>query len=217
MAAPSEADERWIVRDHGEGGRNVNSWHWEEKQRMPWCKERLGALLLVAASGGGGGGGGGSSSNTDPAPRITRVSSVEGEATTTTRKGGKRFAVYDLRVTCAWSVGGGEGAKGAAAGDDGGDDAKEEEDEAAASPGDEDGKTTKQQKKKKQDNKPPPRTGTVVIEELASTHEPDDYVLTFKADGSSAEDAAARDAAERRLKGPLLEAIAVFCAEIAEL
>jgi hypothetical protein len=209
MAAPGEADERWIVKDHGENGRNVNSWHWEEKQRMPWCKERLSTLLLVASGGGGGGSGGAS---------ITRIQSVEGEATTTTRKGGKRFAVYDLRVTCAWSVGGDGAEGGEAVGDGkaagGGDDAEEEAHGAAA----EDGGTAtatatatapKQQKKH--------RTGTVVIEELASTHEPDDYVLTFKADGSSAEDAAARDDAERRLKGPLLGALARFCAEIAEL
>jgi hypothetical protein len=192
MAEPGKADERWIVKER-EDGRNVNCWHWEEKNRLPWAKERLETLLLVSAGGAAGVGGGGSTAT------ITSVRSVEGEAMTTTRKGGRRFAVYDLKVTCAWSVGEG-GEEGAEEEEDG---SKEEDDE--------------KKDEKKGATKTKPRTGTVVVEELASTHEPDDYVLTFKADGTGAEDGLARLEAQRLLMGPLLTALETFCAEIAVL
>jgi hypothetical protein len=199
MAEPDKADERWIVKER-EDGRNVNSWHWEEKQRLPWARERLGTLLLVSAGGGAAAAGVGTAT-------ITSVRSVEGEAMTTTRKGGRRFAVYDLKVTCAWSVGEEEEKEGAGAGAGAG--AEEEDGDGK----EEDDDTKKTQKK----TATKPRTGTVVIEELASTHDPDDYVLTFKADGTAAEDGAARDEAQRLLKGPLLAALETFCAEIAAL
>lgn len=209
MAEQGKSDERWIVTDR-EDGRNVNSWHWEEKQRLPWAKETLGDLLLVRATAAGGGGSGGGNGVAPPAPqkeaRITEVRSVEGEAMTTTRKGGRRFPVYDLRVTCAWSVG---GAGGGGAGEAGGEGGEAEGGGGKEGGGGEEGEGAAEGKSA--------RTGTVVIEELASTHEPDDYVVTFKADGSAGEDAAARDEAQRLLRGPLLAALAAFCDEIAKL
>lgn len=36
---------RWRVDDLGEAGRNVNNWHWTEKDALPWAKQRLAALL----------------------------------------------------------------------------------------------------------------------------------------------------------------------------
>jgi hypothetical protein len=32
---------RWQVADLGDAGRNVNNWHWTEKDALPWCRERL--------------------------------------------------------------------------------------------------------------------------------------------------------------------------------
>lgn len=32
---------RWQVADLGEAGRNVNNWHWTEKDALPWCRDRL--------------------------------------------------------------------------------------------------------------------------------------------------------------------------------
>lgn len=32
---------RWQVADLGEAGRNVNGWHWTEKDALPWCRDRL--------------------------------------------------------------------------------------------------------------------------------------------------------------------------------
>ena len=34
--------------------------------------------------------------------KITEVSKFEGDATVNTRKGNKKFAVFDLTVTCKW-------------------------------------------------------------------------------------------------------------------
>ena len=34
-------EERWIVKDLGEQGRNVNNWHWTEQKAEEWVKERL--------------------------------------------------------------------------------------------------------------------------------------------------------------------------------
>jgi len=207
MAEQGKGDERWIVNERTDG-RNVNSWHWEEKQRLPWAKERLEALLLVS---------GGSEKLAAAVARVTAVREVTGEATTTTRKGGRRFPVYDLKVTAAWSVGGDEAAAAAAAADGTEEKKAEENGERASGNGGgsgSDGGGDDDKAKKKKDKA---RTGTVVIEELSSTHEPEDYVLTFKADGAAAEDAAARAEAQRLLTAPLLAALAAFCGEIAAL
>ncbi|CAK0780341.1 hypothetical protein CVIRNUC_005018 [Coccomyxa viridis] len=45
MAKAGEGDERWIVDDLGSQGTNVNSWHWQEKDVLPWAKQRLQELL----------------------------------------------------------------------------------------------------------------------------------------------------------------------------
>lgn len=33
MAAWGQGDPRWIVDDLGDGGKNVNGWHWQEKNK----------------------------------------------------------------------------------------------------------------------------------------------------------------------------------------
>jgi hypothetical protein len=54
MAKMGEGDDRWLVKDR-EDGANVNGWHWQEKDCLPWSKERLGSLLdglpVVAGDG----------------------------------------------------------------------------------------------------------------------------------------------------------------------
>lgn len=61
-----ERDPRWLVQPR-EDGKNVNGWHWEEKNRLIWCRERLQQLLpaILPADAGG--------------LRITEVSNVTGE------------------------------------------------------------------------------------------------------------------------------------------
>ena len=53
MAKWDERDPRWLV-EHRDDGKNVNGWHWEEKNRLEWSKQHIGALLtsLPAAETG---------------------------------------------------------------------------------------------------------------------------------------------------------------------
>lgn len=44
MAKFGEGDARWIVSDRKDGV-NVNSWHWQEKDALPWARQRLKELL----------------------------------------------------------------------------------------------------------------------------------------------------------------------------
>ncbi|KXZ43399.1 hypothetical protein GPECTOR_91g553 [Gonium pectorale] len=44
MAKWGEGDPRWLV-EHREDGKNVNGWHWEEKDRKEWTKARLAELF----------------------------------------------------------------------------------------------------------------------------------------------------------------------------
>jgi activator of HSP90 ATPase len=48
-----ERDPRWLVQ-HRDDGKNVNGWHWEEKNRLEWTKQRLQELLpaIPAAEAG---------------------------------------------------------------------------------------------------------------------------------------------------------------------
>lgn len=39
MAKFEEADPRWLVKDMGEAGRNVNNWHWTERDCTEWVSE----------------------------------------------------------------------------------------------------------------------------------------------------------------------------------
>lgn len=40
-----EEDERWIVNDLGEKGKNVRNWHWSEKDISQWCCDYLKDIL----------------------------------------------------------------------------------------------------------------------------------------------------------------------------
>lgn len=99
MAKWGEGDPRWLVEDR-QDGTNVNAWHWQETNKLEWSKQRLAELLpgteaAAAASVGPAAGW---------AARVTGVKSVTGEAMLTTRKGNKRFAFYDLKLTLAWEA-----------------------------------------------------------------------------------------------------------------
>eukprot|EP00775_Hariotina_reticulata_P011749 gene11749-11895_t len=91
MAKWDERDPRWLVQ-HRDDGKNVNGWHWEEKNRFDWCKQRLTEALTAI----------------DPAEsgnlRIVSVTDVVGEAMTSTRKGNKKLAIYDLKITMKWEA-----------------------------------------------------------------------------------------------------------------
>ena len=69
MAKWEDKDPRWLVADR-QDGQNVNSWHWEEKNRLAWSRVTLDNLLRglaanIDASLGG--------------AKITGVSNLSGE------------------------------------------------------------------------------------------------------------------------------------------
>lgn len=91
MAKIGEGDARWLVTDMGEGGRNVNNWHWSEKDCTDWSKQRLDALFknvplvdtpLIRA-------------------QATGLESLEGEAFLTVRKN-KLIPSYELTIKLGW-------------------------------------------------------------------------------------------------------------------
>ncbi|KAL0026740.1 hypothetical protein WJX79_009308 [Trebouxia sp. C0005] len=86
MAKWEDKDPKWIVQDRQDGS-NVNGWHWEEKNQLGWSKQKLEELLvglLVDMSAVQGN------------AKVTALKDLKGEALLTTRKGRKRFAMYDL-------------------------------------------------------------------------------------------------------------------------
>jgi activator of HSP90 ATPase len=92
MAKWGEGDERWKVQELGNSGRNVNNWHWEESDALPWAKARLlevfpKDVLLV-----------------DDGTVVVRGDGkvkVSGEAIINRRKG-KVIPAYELDVSFGW-------------------------------------------------------------------------------------------------------------------
>ena len=104
MAKWGEGDERWIVSERQDGA-NVNGWHWQEKNCMGWGRERLSALLETVVFELDAG-----------TAQVKEISKFDGDASVTIRKGNKKFAVFDLSVTCKWE-GEMEGTDGAVKGE----------------------------------------------------------------------------------------------------
>jgi len=91
MALWDEKDPRWVVTERHDGA-NVNGWHWQEKNCMGWGRERLSELLTSVTFEVGDG----------TTACVSEVTKFEGDASVTLRKGNKKFAVFDLSVTCSW-------------------------------------------------------------------------------------------------------------------
>lgn len=45
MAQWDQRDPRWLVKELGTSGSNVNGWHWEETSKISWARTRLSSLL----------------------------------------------------------------------------------------------------------------------------------------------------------------------------
>lgn len=93
MAKIDDADPRWIVSDRTDG-RNVNSWHWEERDLSKSTHEALkevfkGFSLLT--------------SEDDSAMKLSieEVSDVSGDVTVAQRKG-KIMCYFELKLTLKW-------------------------------------------------------------------------------------------------------------------
>eukprot|EP01080_Neovahlkampfia_damariscottae_P000606 gene606-8110_t len=87
-----QEDERWIVKDLGNDGRNVNNWHWEEKNIYSWTTSTLESLFdgfEVKQEG--------------IKLKITKVDSIKGESVITQRKG-KLRAFYDIKMDLKWTI-----------------------------------------------------------------------------------------------------------------
>eukprot|EP01025_Chloroclados_australasicus_P006891 TRINITY_DN1218_c0_g1_i1.p2 TRINITY_DN1218_c0_g1~~TRINITY_DN1218_c0_g1_i1.p2 ORF type:complete len:405 (+),score=56.41 TRINITY_DN1218_c0_g1_i1:141-1217(+) len=92
MAKLEERDPRWIVEER-QDGTNVNNWHWQEKDCIPWTKQRLSELfkglsLLTQPS-------------TTTYATAMDVSSVNGEAFLNVRKK-KLIPSYELEIKIDW-------------------------------------------------------------------------------------------------------------------
>ncbi|GFR40180.1 hypothetical protein Agub_g737, partial [Astrephomene gubernaculifera] len=91
MARFEEADPRWLVKDMGDQGRNVNNWHWTERDCTEWAKQRLSEVLA------------GITLTPPPAAvRTTTLESMVGDAFLNIRKN-KLIPSYDLEVRVGWS------------------------------------------------------------------------------------------------------------------
>ncbi|KAL6779587.1 AHA1 [Auxenochlorella protothecoides x Auxenochlorella symbiontica] len=100
MAKFGEGDERWLVKDLGQDGRNVNNWHWVERDALPWSKTRLTELLVGQSL----------VPEDQPAVTITKLKKLEGEAIVNNRKS-KIIVAYELEAVLAWEGTAPDGAK----------------------------------------------------------------------------------------------------------
>jgi activator of HSP90 ATPase len=102
MAKWGEGDARWKVEDMGVQGRNVNSWHWEETNALPWATDRLTELLgnatLVNNVNGS-------------TVRLDQNIKLTGDAIINQRKG-KLIPAYELDLSMKWKGSDAEGATG---------------------------------------------------------------------------------------------------------
>ncbi|KAM7535416.1 hypothetical protein Aperf_G00000096955 [Anoplocephala perfoliata] len=99
MAKWGEGDPRWIVEERADA-KNVNNWHWTEKNAGPWSKEKIKSLFT------------GFTIDSDKCNlfifvydvdfiEIMEVSKCEGDANANNRKG-KLIIFYEWEVELAW-------------------------------------------------------------------------------------------------------------------
>lgn len=93
MAKWGEGDPRWLV-EHRDDGTNVNGWHWTERSKIEWSRQRIGELFTGVPV-----------LLDDPSKAtlvFARVKELAGDASITIRKGNRKFAVFDLTLALAW-------------------------------------------------------------------------------------------------------------------
>mmetsp|Transcript_12155 Transcript_12155/g.30788 ORF Transcript_12155/g.30788 Transcript_12155/m.30788 type:complete len:282 (-) Transcript_12155:823-1668(-) len=93
MALKGEGDPRWIVEER-EDGKNLNAWHWEERNLLPWIKSRLPHFLVSECHRG---------ADEKDVLSIVKIGTVKGEASSQQRKG-RRFCLYELEIKMDWEL-----------------------------------------------------------------------------------------------------------------
>lgn len=89
MAKWGEGDPRWIVEERADA-KNVNNWHWTEKNATPWSKERIKTLLKDLEI------------ETDEGKvKVTDVINIDGEAYANNRKA-KLIFFYEWVIRLEW-------------------------------------------------------------------------------------------------------------------
>lgn len=90
MAKWGEGDPRWIVEERPDA-KNVNNWHWTEKNATNWSRDKITELLtgLVVET-------------PDGKCEITSVSSIDGEASANNRKA-KLIFFYEWVIKGEWA------------------------------------------------------------------------------------------------------------------
>lgn len=92
MAKQGEGDPRWVVRER-QDGRNVNGWHWEDKDVTSWAETRLKQLITYETC---------RAEIPEPGVHVVSLDSVDGDATLYNRKGVLKV-LYDLKLAGKWS------------------------------------------------------------------------------------------------------------------
>jgi activator of HSP90 ATPase len=94
MAKWGEGDSRWRVEDLGEQGRNVNSWHWEESNVLPWGQNRVKELFAQGTT----------LVDTEDVVVVTQGDAkLTGDAIINRRKG-KVIPAYELELRVDWKA-----------------------------------------------------------------------------------------------------------------
>jgi len=90
MAKIGEGDSRWIV-SHRTDGKNVDNWHWTEKDMFPWSKSQFEILFQDLDI-----------PSTRANIKIDKVESVKGNMVVCNRKN-KTIFVFDIQLNLEWS------------------------------------------------------------------------------------------------------------------
>lgn len=94
MARWGEGDPRWLVQDRPDDGVNINGWHWEERDRLAWARDRVPAVLVAATLADGG-------------LKITTATITDGDCWVAVRKAGRVCCHFDLVLKVGWETEGG--------------------------------------------------------------------------------------------------------------
>lgn len=90
MALWGEGDPRWIVEERSDA-KNVNNWHWAEKDASQWSKDKLRRLLVGKVFDG-----------PEGTCRVSEASYITGEASANNRKA-KLIFFYEWEIVLRWT------------------------------------------------------------------------------------------------------------------